>query len=53
MVYVNNQPLPDLRQMRSDISVALEQVVMRLLSRDSSARFPSARALSEALRTMN
>jgi serine/threonine-protein kinase len=42
-------PITPPRSLRPDLPEALEQILLRAMSRDSDDRFPSARAMSEAL----
>ncbi len=43
------RPIPSPREKRPDLPVALEEIVMRGLSRDAAARFPSALEMASAL----
>lgn len=50
MERVINMPLPRLREFRNEASPELERILLRALSRDLGAAFPSALALAEALK---
>jgi serine/threonine-protein kinase len=43
------RPIPSPREKRPDLPVALEEIVMRGLSRDADARFPNALEMANAL----
>lgn len=47
---VVNMPLPKLRELRGDASLALERILLRALTRDLAEAFPSALALAQALK---
>jgi len=49
MLAVCSDPIPSPRTVRPDVPEALAAVIMRALSRDREERFPSARAMSQAL----
>lgn len=46
---VRKEPPPPLRQRRSDLSPALEQIVMRALAKDREERWANSEAFAEAL----
>ena len=46
---ITHDPIPDIREMRPDVAPLLGDVIARALSRVRDDRFPSARALGEAL----
>jgi len=46
---ITSDPIPDVAELRPDVPPALAQVIARALSRDREARFPTARALGDAL----
>ena len=46
------EPPPSLRSRRADVDPALDAIVMRLLAKSPDARFPSARAVGDALRAL-
>jgi serine/threonine-protein kinase len=46
---ITNEPLPDICEVRPDVPPLLGDVIARALSRNRDDRFPSARALGEAL----
>src|SRR3569623_2047189 len=46
---ITHDPIPDIRELRPDVAPLLGDVIARALSRVRDDRFPSARALGEAL----
>src|SRR5215813_2666772 len=46
---ITADPIPDVRERRPDVPAALSEVIARALSRDRGERFPTARALREAI----
>src|SRR5205807_519476 len=52
LIAIDRDPPPPLEGLRSDLPPALVAVVARCLEKDPAARWPTARALSEALRAI-
>ncbi len=46
---ITSEPIPEVAELRPDVPPELSQTIARALSRDREERFPTARALGEAL----